>query len=76
MTVRADGGKLLLSYGGESDGELEHWHYDTFRATYQDKAIEPQLITFELDAAGKVAALELPELGRFKREAEKSDKGK
>jgi CubicO group peptidase (beta-lactamase class C family) len=63
--------KLSMERDGRFAADLEHWHFDTFRAKYQDKALEPQLITFELDSAAKVAALELPELGRFKREGEK-----
>jgi hypothetical protein len=45
--------------------DLEHWHYDTFRAKSRDHAIEPQLITFRLDLAGKVASLEIPQFGEF-----------
>jgi hypothetical protein len=71
-TVTSKEGKLTMDRDGRFAADLEHWHYDTFRAKYQDKALEPQLVTFELDASGKVAAVEIPELGRFKREEEKA----
>ncbi|HTM55396.1 MAG TPA: serine hydrolase [Pirellulales bacterium] len=71
-TVTCKEGKLTMDRDGRFAADLEHWHYDTFRAKYQDKAMEPQLLTFELDSSGKVAAVEIPELGRFKREEEKS----
>jgi len=70
-TVTCKEGKLTMDRDGRFAADLEHWHYDTFRAKYQDKAVEPQLLTFDLDSSGKVAAIEIPELGRFKREEEK-----
>jgi hypothetical protein len=70
-TVTLKEGKLTIDRDGSFPAELEHWHYDTFRARYKDKALEPQLINFELDSSGKVSAVEIPELGRFKREEEK-----
>ncbi|HEY2894308.1 MAG TPA: serine hydrolase [Pirellulales bacterium] len=70
-TVAWKDGKLTIDRDGSLPADLEHWHYDTFRAKYKDKAVEPQLITFELDSTGKVSAVEIPELGRFKREEEK-----
>ena len=35
-------------------GALEHWQYDTFITRFDDKAIEPALVTFNLDADGKI----------------------
>ena len=36
---------------------LEHWAYDTFLARWPDPLIEPALVTFALDAAGKPARI-------------------
>lgn len=35
-------------------GTLEHWQYDTFVTHFDDKAIEPAYVTFNLNAEGKV----------------------
>jgi CubicO group peptidase (beta-lactamase class C family) len=65
--VKVDNGKLVLERGPAIVADLEHWHYDTFRAKFRDPVIEPQLISFELDSSGKVKAIELPGLGEFGR---------
>ena len=70
-TVTHKDGKLTLDRSGTFAADLDHWHYDTFLAKFQDKAVEPQLITFELDASGKVAALQMTGLGRFDLKASK-----
>jgi CubicO group peptidase (beta-lactamase class C family) len=33
---------------------LEHWQYDTFVTRFDDRAIEPAYVTFNLDADGKI----------------------
>ena len=38
-------------------GQLRHYQYDTFIATFDDPAIEPAYLTFALDADGKVARI-------------------
>ena len=38
-------------------GTLEHYQYDTFIARWDDAAIEPAYVTFNLDAEGKVARI-------------------
>jgi CubicO group peptidase (beta-lactamase class C family) len=54
-------------------GELQHWHYDTFRFFARDKAMAINtaptriLVNFKLGADGKVAELNHPLVGDFKR---------
>jgi CubicO group peptidase (beta-lactamase class C family) len=67
MVVRFDAGKLLLSYGGESEAELEHWHYDTFRVIWKNRLLGKPLITFVVDATPKVASMSLENIGEFVR---------
>ncbi len=38
-------------------GRLDHYQYDTFKATFTDPSIEPAYLTFSLDADGKVARI-------------------
>jgi hypothetical protein len=69
VKVSHDGGALRVQYGSAFDGTLEHWHYNTFRATWKAAWRQPQLVTFVLDEDGKPAAVEL--LGaRFARQPE------
>ncbi len=56
IAVRAEGGKLRIDFRQtpRMTGTLEHFQYDSFRARWDDKTIEPAYITFGLNAQGKV----------------------
>jgi CubicO group peptidase (beta-lactamase class C family) len=69
ITVKHDG-NLELSFGPGLVGELEHWHYDTFRVHWEKKWRGSVLVTFTMDAGGSPSALNV--LGSiFKRVDEK-----
>lgn len=56
INVNAKGGKLRVDFK-QTPGmtaTLSHWQYDTFRADWDDKNIEPAYLTFALGEAGKV----------------------
>src|SRR5438105_454703 len=57
-SVRFVNGALRMSYGTSFDGELEHWHYDTFRAKWQNHALAATFVTFALAADGKVRSVD------------------
>ena len=40
-------------------GSLEHWQYDTFMSRWSDPMWDKSLVTFALDADGKVATFSL-----------------
>jgi CubicO group peptidase (beta-lactamase class C family) len=63
--IKLEDDKLVLHRGPAFVADLEHWHYDTFRAKFRDRVIDPQMVSFQLDASGKVKALEIPGLGEF-----------
>ena len=65
--VTLDGGSLTLRRFATFSAPLEHWHYDTFRATWSDAALGRSMITFALDAAGQVESLEIAGIGEFRR---------
>jgi hypothetical protein len=69
VTVSAEEGALHLKYGSAYDFVLKHFHYDTFlagdRGALDDG--EPTFIQFRLDPMAKVASVELPDIGEFKR---------
>ena len=57
--------RLRISYGRMFDGELEHWHYDTFRATWTARNMGRSFVTFALDSDGNVRGLEFEGMGSF-----------
>jgi CubicO group peptidase (beta-lactamase class C family) len=71
--VRHDNGKLYASYGTMFEGELEHWHYDTFRATWKARNMGRSFITFALDSDGKVRGVEFENMTSFNRKPDAPD---
>lgn len=72
--VTMESGGLVFRWGEAFDGRLEHWHYNTFRARWDDAMMEvgfgPALVTFNLDRNGKVSSMEFPQAGEFRRKEE------
>lgn len=65
--------QLRLKYGTMFDGELEHWHFDTFRATWKERTMGRSFVTFALDADGKVKNVEVEGLATFGRKPDAPD---
>jgi CubicO group peptidase (beta-lactamase class C family) len=65
--VRVREGKLAASIGPFFTGTLEHWHFNTFRTTWDNPVLGRVFLTFMIDAKGKADALEVEELGTFRR---------
>jgi len=59
VTISRDAAGLRIQYGSAFVGTLEHWHYNTFRATWKAAWRDAVLVTFELDEDGQPAALEM-----------------
>lgn len=61
MVVAHEDGRLTLQFGGGEIADLEHWHYDTFRAVWRDRTYEfvDTLVGFGLDASGTPNRLEM-----------------
>jgi hypothetical protein len=51
-------GKLVIQVGTRA-GELEHWHYDTFRVNWRPGR-STSLATFRIDRQGIASALSIP----------------
>lgn len=66
VKVQEENGKLVLR-AGTTSADLEHWHYDTFKATYRNAARSAVLATFRLSGQGSVAALTLPGFPELRR---------
>jgi CubicO group peptidase (beta-lactamase class C family) len=75
VKVTHDAGKLSMRYGPAFTGDLSHWHYDTFRARFFAAGDAKVLVTFALNAQGKLDTLTLGLPGMadypFKRVPEK-----
>ena len=71
--IRHENGKLYASYGNMFEGELEHWHYDTFRATWKAVNMGKSFVTFALDSDGKVRGVEFENLSSFNRKPDAPD---
>jgi CubicO group peptidase (beta-lactamase class C family) len=66
--VEEDDGHLVINVGPYFVGDLEHWHYNRFRATWRDRYLGKDWVQFELNGAGEVTWAEIPGFGKFKRE--------
>ena len=57
VVISMRNGGLHAAWGKGFTGPLEHWHYDTFLARWDDRRSSPDAIAFSLDATGQVAEL-------------------
>jgi CubicO group peptidase (beta-lactamase class C family) len=71
--VSVQNGKLVLAAPGFV-GDLTHWNYDTFQVNWRERSLGKAMVTFTLNAKGKVDEMKLPDLQvSFKRAAEKAE---
>jgi CubicO group peptidase (beta-lactamase class C family) len=66
-------GQLTLAREPAFDAELEHWHYNTFRATWADPMLGKSFVTFSHDHEGKVDEMAIQGIGTFDRKPEIPD---
>ena len=59
VRITHEGDALGLQYGAAFVGTLEHWHYNTFRATWKAPWRSPELVTFVVDEDGRASVVEL-----------------
>jgi hypothetical protein len=61
ITIRLDGTDLSIDFRQSPGmvGRLEHFQYDTFKAVWKDKQIEPAYVTFYLGADGAVEKIRM-----------------
>jgi len=70
VVVAEENGGLVIRFGPFYEGDLEHWHFDTFRVTWRDRSMGRSMATFALGADGAVRALALDGLGELRRAEE------
>ena len=75
--VKEQNGKLVVEYSPAMSGELEHWHFDTFRAALRERHLGKAFVTFALNSSGKVDEMKfnIPNAAdiAFKRAPEKAE---
>lgn len=64
--INKEGSKLTFRFGSKY-ADLEHWHYDTFKAQWRKPLVGEDLITFVLDAEGKVEEMRVSDFANFSR---------
>lgn len=60
--VKINNGKLQLTFMPAKDmftGDLEHWHYNTFKVVFKDPFLEYGLVTFDFNSYGKVVGFKI-----------------
>ncbi|MHA2248582.1 MAG: serine hydrolase [Candidatus Hodarchaeales archaeon] len=65
--VTQEEGKLVVHYGPTSKADLEHWHYDTFRAIWRNPMFAPEFVTFTFNKMGAVETMNVESMAEFKR---------
>jgi CubicO group peptidase (beta-lactamase class C family) len=79
--VKSEAGKIILYFNSKPMGVLDHWHYDTFKVNPKAfgsllfiEILEDTLVTFALNAQGKVARMDIEDLDVFERAPEPLEK--
>jgi CubicO group peptidase (beta-lactamase class C family) len=70
LEVTPEAGHLVLRRQTAWVGDLEHWHFDTFRIRWRDPVMRQQLealLTFRLSSDGKASSLDVEQMGEFQK---------
>jgi CubicO group peptidase (beta-lactamase class C family) len=59
--VRLEGDRLVLQLWDDPEmiADLEHWHHDTFRAVWRNRAMREEFVWFDLGGDGRVTAMSI-----------------
>ncbi|MGI8510644.1 MAG: DUF3471 domain-containing protein, partial [Gemmatimonadaceae bacterium] len=69
-TVTVENGHLVMRIGPHMVGDMEHWHYDTFRSTWRGSGNDWGMVTFRLDDRGHPTTMWTAGFGDFQRVSE------
>lgn len=61
---------LVLTFGPNYTGDLQHWNYDTFRVKWRDPIQGKGFVSFRLNPQGKVDQVTLDGIADFTRSAD------
>jgi CubicO group peptidase (beta-lactamase class C family) len=65
--VTFEKGKLVVHFGANFTGDLEHWHYDTFRVKWRDPMQGKGFVNFRLNTQGRADSVTIENLSEFTR---------
>lgn len=63
VIVKEESGKLRLTFGPLWKADLEHYHFDSFRARFDTPVLPPVPVTFRIGGNGKVESVVLDMAG-------------
>jgi CubicO group peptidase (beta-lactamase class C family) len=66
MRVRREGDRLVLDYNPEYVADLEHWHFDTFRAVWRRPGHGTSFVTFTLGPDADVTEMDVEDFGELR----------
>lgn len=72
--VALENQKLVVRFGPNFTGDLQHWHYDTFRVTWRDPMQGKGFVSFRLNTQGKADVMSIENLSEFTRVPEPDPK--
>lgn len=72
--VTLENDKLVLRFGPNFTGDLQHWNYDTFRVVWRDPMQGKGFVNFRLNTQGKVDVINIENLSEFTRVPEPANK--
>jgi CubicO group peptidase (beta-lactamase class C family) len=72
--VALENNKLVLRFGPNFTGDLQHWHYDTFRVVWRDPVQGKGFVNFRLNTQGRVEVINIENLSEFTRVPEPATK--
>jgi CubicO group peptidase (beta-lactamase class C family) len=59
VKINNEGGKLNINFGPAFKSDLQHWHYDTFRAQFNGPVASKVFVAFGLNPQGKADTVTL-----------------
>ena len=74
VELAGSGLRVRMGHAATLTGPLEHWHYDTFRATLGDGRGGTTLFQFQLDASGAVTSVLMDGSAEYAFVRERADK--
>lgn len=65
--ITFENAKLVVRFGPNFTGDLEHWNYDTFRVTWRDPMEGKGFVNFRLNTQGRVESVNIESISEFTR---------
>ena len=72
--VALENEKLVVHFGPNFTGDLQHWNYDTFRVVWRDPMQGKSFVNFRLNNQGKVEVVNIDGISEFTRVPEPANK--